>query len=262
MPALQFLKNRVEEEDYSSVRADLRKIRQTQSLRKYVANSIFYSIISGIVSVFLVFVFSFYFLDFSLLYSIILTAGVSSGVGFGVFRLFLYYPSLKAKNREKEIEDMLPHAAAFMLSLSKGDYEPIQIFESLSEEEEYGEISREAGAIVRNSKLLGYSPTEAILDVAESTPSEEFQDFLKSFTSIIETGGSISKFLARRCDRYYTEAEEKQEENLEFLGVMAEVYVVSLGLGPVLGVVILILFAMMGQFNINLLYLGSVLTCS
>lgn len=255
MNLTNFFKRRIEDKDYPDLRKNLRKIRVSRSTHDYVARAILYSLALGIiVSVALFFVF-FLLLDIYPPYSVGLSAGAGAGLGFVVYYIFLSFPRMKATNREKEIEDMLPHATAYMLALSKGGFEPIEIFDSLGKQEEYGEIAREAAAISRNAKILGYSPTEAIKDVAETTPSQEFEDFLSSLSSVIETGSSIPDFLQRRSERYYREAEEKQEENLEFLGVMAEVYVVGLGLGPIFAIILLVLFGMMGNFMTNLLYL-------
>ncbi len=255
MSLSDFFKKRIEDRDYSDLQKSLRRIRVARSPHDYVAKAILYSTIIAIVVASVCFSLFFFLFSLYLPYSIGLSVGVGGGLGFAVYFVFISYPQMKASNREKEIEDMLPHAVAYMLALSKGGFEPIEIFESLSDQEEYGEIAREAGAIVRDSKVLGYSPTEAIEDVAETTPSEEFRDFLASLSSVIETGASIPDFLHRRTERYYREAEEKQEEDLEFLGVLSEVYVTSLGLGPIFGIVIIILFGMMGNFMTSLLYI-------
>lgn len=255
MPLSSFLKRKIKGRDYSELQKNLRKIRVPRSPHEYVAQAITYSVVLAVIlAPTFYFVFSF-LLDISLLLSLGLSVGIGGGLGLAVYFLFLFYPKLKAASRRDEIEDMLPHATAYMLALSKGGFEPIEIFDSLSEQEEYGEIAKEAGAVARNSRVLGYSPTEAIEDVVETTPSQEFADFLTSFSSVIETGSSIIDFLHRRSDRYYEEAEERQEENLEFLGMLSEAYVASLGLGPIFGIILLILFGMMGQFMTNILYL-------
>ena len=253
MVFLDYLEKIIRKRNYSELQDSFYKIRESKSVHRYVAKAILYSILIAVFTSSFCFVFSYFFLNLQLFYAIGLSLIIAGGLYFSVYRLFLYYPKGKATNRKKEIEDMLPHATAFMLALSKGGLEPIDIFESLSDKDEYGSIAQEAGAIARNAKVLGYSPTEAIEDVAETTSSSEFRDFLTSLSSVIETGADIAEFLSRRAERYYDWIEEKQEENLEFLGILSEVYVITLGLGPIFGIVILILFGMMGTFMPSLL---------
>ncbi len=285
----KYIRKKIQGKDYPVLEQNLRAIREARSPHEYVANSILYSIIVGIIVIPLIYATLSLFLDPELLRSIsipvinmpieldfpivfqnfieleestifqilFIITSIIIGIIFGLLMYFTFilYPSIRASNREKGIEDMLPHATAYMLSLSKGGFEVIEIFESLSEQYEYGEISKEAGAISRNAKILGYSPTEAIEDVAETTPSEEFADFLTSFASVIETGSNMGDFLRRRSDELYESAKEKQQQNLEFLGIMSEVYVTSLGLGPIFAIIMLILFGMMGPFRTNILYI-------
>ncbi len=256
MPQLQYFKDRVDEEDYPSLRKSFRSARMETSVQDYISSAITDSLLIFIASSVGLYLLFFLLIDLRMLYSLPLSIGAGAGIGFACYRLFLYYPKLKATNRESDIEDNLHHAVAYMLALSKGDYKPIQIFKLLSEEKaDYGEIAREAGAVYRNSSYLGYSPSKAIQKVAETTPSERLRDFLNSFASIVETGSNITEFLSRRCDRYYEEAEEIQEEDLESLGILSEFYVVGLGLGPLLIVIMLVLFGIMGTLYINLLYM-------
>jgi len=255
MPQLQFLKKRIDEKKYSDLRRALREARIARPLRDYVASSMFYSV-AILLALAPTFYFLFWFLlGFPPIYAAPLSIGASGGMSYGCYRLLLYYPRLQAKNRQKEIDDILPHAVAFMLAMSKGGYEPIRIFESLSEyEENYGAISKEAATICRNVKLLGYSPTEAIQEVADTTPSEKLRDFLNSLATVVETGSGISRFLSEQCERFYSSAEQKQKEDLETLAVFSEIYVVVLGLGPLLVMILVILLGMMGNLQLSLLY--------
>lgn len=273
-----YIRKKLQGNDYPKLERNLRAIREARSPHKYVANSILYSIITVFIMIPILYLVLSFFLDPEILKSISIPISFESfitleestivqilsivgsiiiGTIFGVmmYFTFLLYPRLRASNREKGIEDMLPHATAYMLALSKGGFETIEIFESLSEQKEYGEIAKEAGAISRNANILGYSPTEAIEDIAETTPSEKFSDFLTSFASVIETGSNKGEFLRRRSDEFYQHAQEKQEQNLEFLGILSEVYVTSLGLGPIFGIILLIMYGMMGPFRTNILYI-------
>lgn len=251
MRGTRFFKRLASEERCRSIRAGLKRARLARSPEEWLASAIAYSVIAGTVALATSYFAFSLLVEVPVIYSVPLGLLVALASGYTCYRIFLYYPNLVAKNRKKEIDDMLPHAVAFMLALGKGGFEPIEIFRSLSERrEEYGEISREAGAIYRSAKLSGYSPTEAIREVAETTPSERLKDFLNSLTSVVETSADITGFLSRKCEEYYSGAEEEQRKSLEALGIFSEVYVVALGLGPLLAIIVLVLMGMMGRFYI------------
>lgn len=168
------------------------------------------------------------------------------GGGYGFYSLSLANLSSTAKSRQREIEARLPHALAFMLALSKGGVGIIRIFKELSQhEDDYGEICKEANAVVRNVELFGESPVEAIMDVAETTPSEKFREFLKTLATVVETGADLSQFLATRCDKAYFEARDAQIKSFETVAIMAEISTISVGLMPFLLLVVLIPMHMM-----------------
>lgn len=251
---LKAIKERVNPENHEKLRSDLRKNRKAQSLKEHVARSIFYPTLISIILVPILYFLLNFFFDLTLIATVAASIALGVGIGLATNRAIIWYPRIRLSNRKKEINDMLPHATAYMLALSKGGYEPTEIFKSLSEQEEYGEIAKEASAVHRNSELLGYNPTEAMERVAETTPSQKFGDFLHSFISVIETGSNTIDFLSRKCEQFYNETEEEQEEDLEFIGVLSESYVASVGLGPIFGIVLLILFAMLERFQVSLLY--------
>lgn len=234
----------------------MERARLARPPEEWLASTILYSVITSIIG-FVIFYFVLSFLvGVSTIYSVLLAISPALASGYTCYRIFLYYPSLVAKNRKKEIDDMFPHAVAYMLALSKGGFEPLEIFRFLSERrEEYGEISREAGAIYRSVKFFGYNLTEAVREVVETTPSDKLKNFLNSLNSVVETSVDITPFLSKKCEESYSRAEEEQRKSLETLGMLSEGYVVGLGLGPLLVIIVLVLMGMMGRFYLQPLYL-------
>ncbi len=242
-----FLKGLFQGRDNSNLRENLRKARIAKTPEEYLAT---YGPLSGLLGVFFggfTFFLLWNFLGiFPLLQSLGISAGIAIGGGFGLYRLFLYFPVMIADGRAEEIEAALPHATAFLLAMSKGGAGTIEIFRTLSKrEDEYGEIAKEAQAIVRNVDYFGHSPSEAIINVAQNTPSVKFKEFLEPLASVVETGADIGEFLEERAEKYYEEAEEGQKRAFEELALYAEIYVIGLGLGPYLALVVWIPMSML-----------------
>lgn len=233
-----FFEGRVKEGRYQKLRSSFRAARIAKSPEEYLHKIILVSIVFGLVGFFVVFI------SFPILAPVI---GLVSA--YACYRIGLIFPSLKAKSRGEEIDRMFPHAAAFMLAMSKGGFGLVDIFRSLSERKEYGEISKEGSAIVRDVERLGYSPIRAIEDVAESTPSERLSDFLLSLASAQEAGADLPELLSEKCERYYSEAEEEGRRLIDDLITYAVGGLMLLGIGSI--VLILTWFPLnmvMGRF--------------
>jgi flagellar protein FlaJ len=168
---------------------------------------------------------------------------------------FLKYPSITLSGRKTKIDSMLPNSVAYMYALSKGEIEVTDIFRSMSEDESLGEMTKEARAVVRNIEYMGQDPISAIREVARTTPSDKFRNFLELLASTVTTGGDLGKYLESKCRQFYEEASASQRRSLESLGLMAEFYVILLGFGPLLAVIMLVVFGMIGTLNMSLLYI-------
>lgn len=217
------------------------------SLERYLSTALWSSIAVGILSAAVGYLAIRYVVGLPVIFAASLALALMAALGYACHRVFLYYPSAVARGRAIKIDAMLSHATAFMFALSKGGIETIEIFRLLSRQKgEYGEISTEAGAIVRGVEYLGYGPLAAIRDVARTTPSAKLRDFLGLLASVLETGADLPGFFAEKCRQYYSEATSVQKRFLDTLGLLAEVYVVLLGLGPLLAIIILLLMSMMG----------------
>lgn len=242
-----FLKEFFRGRDNSDLREKLRKARIAKTPAEYLSLYVPLSLIlAGFFGGFGFFLLWIYLGMFPLLQSLGISAVIGVGSGFGMYQLFLYFPQMIADSRSEEIEAALPHATAFLLAMSKGGAGPIEMFRALARRtDEYGEIAKEAQAIVRNVDYFGHSPSEAIINVAHNTPSTEFKEFLEPLASVVETGADIGEFLEERAQKYYEEAEEDQKRAFEELALYAEIYVIGLGLGPYLALIVWIPMSML-----------------
>lgn len=164
--------------------------------------------------------------------------------------IFKIYPSTIVSDRKSKIDRVLPHAINFMYSLSKGKMNLLQIFKTLSENYEvYGEVSREVSKIVWQVEALGKDLRTALANMIETTPSDNFREFLHGLIAVIDSGGDITMYLEERTNFYFERARQEQKGFLEFLGLMSEAYVTALVAGPLFLIVILTVMSTIGQPN-------------
>lgn len=164
--------------------------------------------------------------------------------------LFAIYPATVISDRKSKIDRTLPHAIIFMLSLSRGGMNLVNIFKSLAENYEvYGEISKEASRILWEIEGLGKDLRTALADAIEVSPSQNWRDFLHGLITIIDSGGDITKYLEERADFYFERARQDQKNFIEFLSLMAETYVTALVAGPLFLIIIQTVMSVIGQPN-------------
>jgi len=164
--------------------------------------------------------------------------------------IFAIYPSTVISDRKSKIDRTLPHAITFMLSLSRGGMNLIQILKALADNHEvYGEVSKEASRILWEIEGLGKDLRTALSNAIEVSPSTNFRDFLHGLITIIDSGGDITRYFEERAEFYFEKARQDQKSFTEFLALMAETYVTALVAGPLFLIIIQTVMSVIGSAN-------------
>lgn len=176
---------------------------------------------------------------------------------FGVITggMFYAYPSSVADRRSKRINMELPHAIVYMYAMSYGGTNMLNIVKSLADEEEtYGEVSNELKYIVRDTENFGSEFHTSIRKLYEITPSQHMKTFLDDLLGVIDSGGDVTIFLEAQVEKYLREAEDEQEESLETLSIVSEMYLTLFLVAPILLIVMLLTIGITGSVALTPLY--------
>jgi flagellar protein FlaJ len=161
--------------------------------------------------------------------------------------LFLYiYPVQRSSKIRNSIDNNLPFALAHMSAIASSGIPPEFMFELLTGFKEYGEISKQAGLIVRNIKTFGMSSVNAISDVAKRTPSPSFKQILGGIQSTIEKGGNLTAYLEEMSNRSLFEYRIKRENYAKTLSTYADFYAAVLIMAPIMMIVVLGVMSIIG----------------
>lgn len=161
--------------------------------------------------------------------------------------LFLYiYPVQKSSKIRNSIDNNLPFALAHMSAISSSGIPPEFMFDLLTGFREYGEISRQAGLIVRNIKTFGMSSVNAIADVAGRTPSASFKQILMGIQSTVEKGGNLTSYLEEMSNRSLFDYRIKRENYAKTLSTYADFYAAVLITAPIMMIVVLGVMSVIG----------------
>lgn len=183
-------------------------------------------------------------------YAGILAIGITLALYYVGNLIFTIYPSTVISDRKSKIDRVLPHAITFMYSLSKGGMSLVQILKALADNYEvYGEVSREASRILWEVEGLGKDLRTALAEAVDTSPSENFKEFLHGLITIIDSGGDITRYFEERAEFYFERARQDQKSFLEFLSLMAETYVTAFVAGPLFLIIIQTVMSVIGQAN-------------
>ena len=178
----------------------------------------------------------------------------------GIFLCFYHYPSLEASGRKNKIEQDLPYAITYMQALSS-TVTLYTIFRNVYDAADlYGEVSRECGLIVRDVELFGEDLLTAIENTVKVTPSENFRELLNDLALVYRSGGNLTNFFNAKSESYRELARQQMDSLLQFLEMIAEIYVTAFVAGPIAIIIMLVAQNLSGTSTIGnmmpLLYIG------
>ncbi len=157
--------------------------------------------------------------------------------------------------REQQIDQLLPDTIAYMYALSVGGMNHIEILGAVADADEvYGEAAREFQTIVQKTRYFDTDYRTAIHDRASETPSQPLNQFLTDMLSIINSGGDMTRFFDEKADRHLEVARRRQEETLDTLELLGEMFL-AISLFPLLLIILLVVMALVGQSSMQLMYL-------
>jgi flagellar protein FlaJ len=175
------------------------------------------------------------------------------GIIFGLiaFKLTKYillsYPFSISHRRKAEIEMYLPHAVNMIYGMAAGGSSAYEIIKTIAESKHlFGELSKEFGVIVEMVDVFKKDMYDAIRYVRDTTPSTKLAGFLDSFVFILQGGGKISDFLKRKSQEYLEEQEVAFGSYIEFMGIVAEIYLSFFVLLPLFLLIVLVAGKLLG----------------
>ncbi|ELZ82588.1 type IV pilus biogenesis complex membrane subunit [Haloferax elongans ATCC BAA-1513] len=187
-----------------------------------------------------------------LAWALVLLAGLIFGGG--TYYARYYIPKSRAEMRGRSIDILLPHAIVYMYALSHGGMSFLEVIRSVAEADDYGEVSREFEMIARDMELFGNDLFTALRNSRNLTPSLNFEQFLDDLLSVLDSGGDVTAFLDRESSTYLEEARDEQEEFIETLSMLSEVFVAAFVAAPLLLIVTLMVISFLGGDTLVQLY--------
>ena len=154
-----------------------------------------------------------------------------------------FYPIFTKDLAKNDINQNLLYSASFMLMLSKGGIAIERIIEQVSETEPSQYIRNLLNKFIINITIFGYNPQESLRDISKRSPSETFSKFLDSIILTIQTSGNLDNLFEYEVDLLNNRKKEENQELLNKIGFLSEVYVTLLVITPLLLIILLTTFS-------------------
>jgi pilus assembly protein TadC len=148
--------------------------------------------------------------------------------------ILVFYPYYYIKQKEKEIEDVLPFALVHMSAITSSGVNFYLALKMIAETKEYKSLSEVFQKIVALVEVANMDIISAIKEVAEDVPSRKLREILNSIVYITKTGGDITQYLNQKAEEAILNLKISKEKYIGFLDVFSDLYVVLIVAIPIL----------------------------
>jgi len=170
--------------------------------------------------------------------------GISGSI---VFALLYFAPRIQKDTRSREVTHILPYGVTYMYALSRGNMPLVQIVQQVADSTgPYGAFASECQLIVREMEYFGRDLQAAMRHTRANTPSPEFAALLNDLGTVFHASQSVTPFLRDKTEEFHERAHQAQEDFLDTLEILAELYLIAMVLGTLL---LTTIFVVMGTIN-------------
>jgi flagellar protein FlaJ len=136
----------------------------------------------------------------------------------------LFYPKILLSQRRTQLNNRFHLLVTHMTVLSMTNIDRMQVFRTLADEEEYGELANEMRRIVELVDTWNQSLDDACRRRAKEVPSEAVSDFLDRLAYTIGAGQSLQDYLITEQKQIISNYTTVYESALDSLEVMKDLY--------------------------------------
>lgn len=152
-------------------------------------------------------------------------------------------PYLVASERGSNIDENLGFAIEYMSNLIGPGTSFLDAARLISNPKVHGQLAHEMQRLVRDMTVLGMDRTAALDAAMRRSPSSEFSGVLQGISTSLSTGADLSTYLRQKSRDLGEVAESNRAKSLESLGILAEMFVVSVIAVPLLLLILLVAVA-------------------
>jgi flagellar protein FlaJ len=145
-------------------------------------------------------------------------------LGMLMFFTAVFYPKIQLSQRKRQLNNRFHLLVTHMTVLSTTKIDRMEVFRTLAEEDEYGELAKEIRRIVELVDTWNQSLDDACRRRAQEVPSEPLSDFLERLAFTLSAGQSLREFLLAEQEQIIQNYKTVYESTLDNLDVLKDLY--------------------------------------
>ena len=157
------------------------------------------------------------------------------------FILVISLPRISAGSRSQALDNELPYLIGYITVLAGGGISPFITLKRISKADSlFPAAAKEARRILMDIEIFGLDALSALERESRNTPNKTWSDFIGGYVAVLKTGGDAVSYLEAKLKEIFAYSESKVRSGSEFIGTMAEAYIITT---VVMGISLVILWA-------------------
>jgi flagellar protein FlaJ len=239
---------------FPDLKDELKKADLKISPQEYIANALFASLLSFMITLpSLAFFIS--FASASFLFGYLTSVTLAIGLPIIVFLIYINYPKSIIKEREKKIDTYLPFSTLYLSSIISSGLPLHKAIKTFTEFSEHKDFVSEMKKIVNDVEFYGLDILTALERAASRTPSRKLREFLYGILATIRSGGNVYTFVKERTADFFIDYRRKLADFSHSMTIYTEIYLVSVVLGTIFFIILTSVVSAIGGATQNILSL-------
>ncbi|SDJ18514.1 flagellar protein FlaJ [Halovenus aranensis] len=136
----------------------------------------------------------------------------------------VFYPKILLSQRQRQLDNRFHLMVTHMTILSTTKIDRMEVFRTLADDDEYGELSNELRRIVELVDTWNQSLDDALRRRSNEVPSETLADFFERLAYTMGAGQSLREYLLTEQEQILENYATVYESSLENIEVMKDLY--------------------------------------
>jgi flagellar protein FlaJ len=145
-------------------------------------------------------------------------------LGLLAFLTAVFYPKILISQRKRQLNNRFHLLVTHMTVLATTKIDRMEVFRTLANEDEYGELSNEMHRVVQLVDTWNQSLDDALRRRAKEVPSDTVADFFERLAYTLGAGQSLREYLISEQEQIINNYKTVYESSLDNLEVMKDLY--------------------------------------
>lgn len=216
---------------FPDLKSDLKRSRTRMSVEEFLSQAVLTAFLVFLVEVpILAFIFGFLFRSFLFAFFTAFTVSIFLSILF--FYIYMNYPKVTIKDKEKKIDKSLPFSVLYLSTISSTKLPLVKTLKIFSR---FGakEIVDEINSINTDVEMFGLDVNTALERAIGRSPSKNLREVFYGILSVVRAGGDLSVFLKEKSKDMMEGYRRKLYEFAHSLTIYLEMYLVVIILGAI-----------------------------